>query len=228
MITLLIAGNPAGASLVGYWAFDEGSGSSASDSSGQGNDGTVHGASWAVGQQGNALSFLGYDYVEIPDDPSMRMVNAVAISACLRRADPPDGRYLPILAKATGPNGTCNYDFYLNCDTGELEFNFWTGGWHSFHSTAKITDMEWHLVSVSYDREFVRFWVDQAFDSETQETVPMVPSSEEKGYVHWLPASGPPFASGTIDEVRLYDTPEPVTLALLGFGGLVLIRRNCK
>lgn len=39
-----------------YWKFDEGSGSTATDSSGNGNDGTLSsGAAWAAGKYGNAL-----------------------------------------------------------------------------------------------------------------------------------------------------------------------------
>ncbi|YCM44660.1 LamG domain-containing protein [Verrucomicrobiaceae bacterium 227] len=36
----------AGAALIGHWAFDEGSGATAADSSGLGNDGTITGATW--------------------------------------------------------------------------------------------------------------------------------------------------------------------------------------
>jgi len=54
--------------LVGYWNFDEGSGSTVHDSSSYCNDGTVYGASWTTDSiSGNALSFDGVnDYVEIP------------------------------------------------------------------------------------------------------------------------------------------------------------------
>lgn len=37
------------AGLVGYWNFDEGSGAVANDSSGNGNNGTINGASWVAG-----------------------------------------------------------------------------------------------------------------------------------------------------------------------------------
>ena len=55
--------------LVGYWKFDEGSGTTASDSSGYGNTGTLStGASapgWTTGKVGGALSFDGVDdYVD--------------------------------------------------------------------------------------------------------------------------------------------------------------------
>ena len=52
--------------LVGGWHFDEGSGSVAKDSSGNGNDGTIHGATWVDGKFGKALSFDGEDdYVSV-------------------------------------------------------------------------------------------------------------------------------------------------------------------
>ncbi|MCX6702489.1 MAG: prepilin-type N-terminal cleavage/methylation domain-containing protein [Candidatus Wolfebacteria bacterium] len=47
-------------SLVGYWKFDEGSGTTAYDSSGYGNTGTsTNGPSWVTGKLGDALQFNG-------------------------------------------------------------------------------------------------------------------------------------------------------------------------
>jgi alpha-mannosidase len=43
----------------GWWKFDETSGATAADSSGNGNTGTVSGASWTTGHLSNALSFNG-------------------------------------------------------------------------------------------------------------------------------------------------------------------------
>ena len=55
--------------LVGHWTFDEGSGTTAGDSSGSGNDGILTGdPAWTTGQIGDyALDFDGVDdYVETP------------------------------------------------------------------------------------------------------------------------------------------------------------------
>jgi hypothetical protein len=51
--------------LVGWWRFDEESGTVAGDSSGYGNVGTIYGATWVTGEYGKALSFDGNDYVSI-------------------------------------------------------------------------------------------------------------------------------------------------------------------
>ncbi len=46
--------------LIGYWAMDEGSGTTTRDSSGKGNIGTISGPVWFnPGKTGNALNFLG-------------------------------------------------------------------------------------------------------------------------------------------------------------------------
>jgi prepilin-type N-terminal cleavage/methylation domain-containing protein len=46
--------------LIGYWNFDEGSGTSVSDSSGNANTGTlINAPAWVTGKIGNALSFNG-------------------------------------------------------------------------------------------------------------------------------------------------------------------------
>jgi len=45
--------------LVGWWRFDEGTGTVAGDSSGNGNNGTIYGATWVTGKYGEALSFNG-------------------------------------------------------------------------------------------------------------------------------------------------------------------------
>ncbi len=71
-----LAGNPMGQTeidyqynqgLVGYWKFDEGNGTTAQDSSGAGNTGTlVNGPTWTTGKIGSALRFDGTNnYVDI-------------------------------------------------------------------------------------------------------------------------------------------------------------------
>ena len=47
--------------LVAEWHFDEGAGSILKDSSGNGNDGVIYGATWVDGKYGEALSFDGVD-----------------------------------------------------------------------------------------------------------------------------------------------------------------------
>jgi hypothetical protein len=66
LISLFIIHNPARADittgLVGWWKFDEGSGTAAADSSENNNTGTLtNGSTWTTGKIGGALSFDGTD-----------------------------------------------------------------------------------------------------------------------------------------------------------------------
>lgn len=54
------------AGLVASWHFDENTGDTVYDSSGNNNDGTIHGATWTTGVSGSALKIEG-DFVSIPD-----------------------------------------------------------------------------------------------------------------------------------------------------------------
>ena len=68
--------------LVGHWRFDEGSGSTAQDSSIKDNDGAITGATYITGKIGsNALSFDGVgDNVKITDFPGLSTDNSFSIS----------------------------------------------------------------------------------------------------------------------------------------------------
>ena len=68
--------------LVGYWPFNEGTGTAAMDSSGDGNTGILlNGPTWSSGKSGLALAFDGTnDYVEIPHAQSLNLSTALTVS----------------------------------------------------------------------------------------------------------------------------------------------------
>ncbi len=72
-ITQLAQVSAPSSGLVGYWNFDEGSGTVANDSSGNGNTGTINGATWTTGKVGSgALSFDGTSsYVSLGSSASL-------------------------------------------------------------------------------------------------------------------------------------------------------------
>ena len=70
--------------LVGAWAFNEGTGTTAADASGSGNQGTlVGGATWSTqGRYGGALSFNGSTgLVRVADSASLDLTTAMTLSA---------------------------------------------------------------------------------------------------------------------------------------------------
>jgi len=93
------------AGLVGCWTFDEGTGSTAADSSGQSNNGTLYpGVSWGGGHSASALQFDGSTGYVSAGTTSMPAINgAQTISWWMNfAAPPPDFETVIGLADSSG------------------------------------------------------------------------------------------------------------------------------
>ncbi|MFH1226501.1 MAG: LamG-like jellyroll fold domain-containing protein [Planctomycetota bacterium] len=78
--------------LIACWKLDETSGTIARDSSGNNNNGILHGAKWVAGKTGGALSFDGVrDYVEVPDAPPLNYYPPLGAECWVKIPDFPDG-----------------------------------------------------------------------------------------------------------------------------------------
>ncbi len=67
--------------LAAYWKFDDGSGTTAFDSSGNGNDGVFVGdPKWVTGKLGGALEFDGDDYLNCGNGTSLQIRDAITIA----------------------------------------------------------------------------------------------------------------------------------------------------
>src|SRR5690349_7973266 len=78
------AATPASAAtgLVAAYSFDEGTGTTAGDSSGSGNAGTVANATWVGGKFGNALSFNGTTaLVTVANAASLQLSSGMTLEA---------------------------------------------------------------------------------------------------------------------------------------------------
>jgi len=97
---------------------DEGTGTNAEDTSGQGNNGTlVNGATWGTGISGNALEFDGVNqYVNLSNANSLRVSNGYTFSLWLKTDDMSTSR---VLSKYEGWKKG-GYDLYFS--TNYLEF----------------------------------------------------------------------------------------------------------
>jgi hypothetical protein len=90
--------------LVGWWRFNEGSGTLARDDSGKGNNGTLtSGPTWTTGKFGNGLSFDGVDdYVAIGNPASLQISgagSAVTLSSWVYVASRPAAGDYAIIGK---------------------------------------------------------------------------------------------------------------------------------
>ena len=131
--------------LVGWWRFDEGSGTTAVDFSGNGNDGTLIGDShYVAGKIGMALEFDGIDdFVDVPHDESLMVGAEVTVMAWIhtsRHGGPGTEGWQGIIAKSNGPR---SYSFYTESGGG-LHFSTTSGGaFVGTVSTGRVPLDEW-------------------------------------------------------------------------------------
>src|SRR3989344_1376303 len=137
-------------SLVGYWNFDEGSGITATDSSGNNNTGTlVNGPTWVPGKIGiGSLSFDGVDdRVTVAHNASLTPA-AITISAWIKPAT--DGVTKRIIDKNPGylirrlTNGAVQFiPGFINSNATAP-----SGAWTHIVITADSTGTNWYINGV--------------------------------------------------------------------------------
>ncbi|MBP6091293.1 MAG: hypothetical protein KA521_08570, partial [Crocinitomicaceae bacterium] len=134
--------------LVGYWPFC----GNANDASGNGNNGTVNGATLTTDRFGNAnsaYSFDGNDWIS-----ATRAHQAVFTAS--------------VWIQST--NGNCNkpildannssWELYSDCANGQLNFIMWNGGTFTYHSTNVALGLNtWYHVVAVYSSSQVKVYV---------------------------------------------------------------------
>jgi hypothetical protein len=200
--------------LIVYWTFDDGSGSTASDVTSNGNEGTLFGPVWTTGQIDGALEFDGLnDYVDV--GPLDIMGNEMTISAWARAdsfATP--SRDNRLIAKATGTAADNHWWMLSTIVSGgatRLRFRLKTEGNgltdSLIASSGDITIGEWFHAVVTYDGLVMRVYKDgqevgNAAKSggggriSTDPGVGVSIGRNPDGYGEW---------NGGIDDVRIYN-----------------------
>jgi lysophospholipase L1-like esterase len=162
---------PAGGGLVVDLTFSEGTGSSTTDHSGNGNDGAFfNGASWVTGQTGSGVRFDGgNDIVEIANSFTVDSPRgAITIIAWIYRETAQPGWRTGVLRQV----GTGAFEHYL---LGFLDNNFrWvvntTSGYSSLTLGGPAPLQQWvHMVG-TFDGATVRFYVNGVEQFSTPHT----------------------------------------------------------
>ncbi|MHC4504034.1 MAG: protein kinase domain-containing protein, partial [Planctomycetota bacterium] len=147
--------------LVGHWTFDEGTGTTARDSSGKGNHGTVMGgAKWAKGKVGGALEFDGRDdFVLIPNESSFDITRSITVAVWIKIASFTKG-WQAIVTK-----GDTHGSWRLQRDDKESSLT-WACSALSHHrygdlrGGVAVDDGRWHHVAGVYDGTRTYLYVD--------------------------------------------------------------------
>ena len=190
--------------LVGHWSFDEGSGTSAYDLSGNGNTGTLYNSpTWTTGKFGGALSFDGVnDYVRIVPAGSLsgtfsvaawaKPLNATAAMVIVGTRYPIDQSFDMKFQAGNlihGDIGNGSAWITTGADTG---FNYQTGVWY-------------HVVYVVTPTGYSIYVNGNLAGSGTYaSSTPLLYDSNHNIFVGQFGGGGDYF-NGSIDDVRIYN-----------------------
>jgi sulfur relay (sulfurtransferase) complex TusBCD TusD component (DsrE family) len=194
--------------LVAAYGFDEGSGSSVTDASMNGNTGTINGATWtSQGKYGGALSFNGSSsYVDLGNPAALQITGSMTWSAWVKAAANPadDGQ---IVAKSDNASG---WQFKTSPDTGPHTFGVGVSGSSNSrtqrYSVATRSLNVWYHVAGVYNAaaRTLDVYVNGALDNGT--LVGTIPASQLNSTVNVNIGrrTGGFYFNGIIDEVRVY------------------------
>lgn len=203
---------------VGIWLLDEDSGTTAYDSSNEGNDGTFeNGPTWVSGRFGKALKFDGKDdNVSVPYDPSIALGDLdYTLTAWIYSEGPNNANnWRGIISHLnTYPAGYC-LRLGETATPGSNKVFFFYGdvdSWEEFVSDTTLNEDEWYHVAVTYtaDSNTVQIYVNGKAEGSraSGNEGDMVADDDAvlKIGEDW-PPDGTRYFNGIIDEVGIFQS----------------------
>jgi hypothetical protein len=182
---------------VGMWLFDEGSGTVATDSSGNKNDGKLMGTpKWVDGKFGKALEFdaVGASYVDILKSASL---NSASFTISLW-AKPSQLRVQGLADKTPAPQ----WRIFMNGGGGNIEFDALPGEIGNVTTPATAVG-RWDHIVATYDSasKTAKTYFNGTLSNQAA-NVDMLNTSPVN--IHIASAEGPRF-NGVIDEVAFFN-----------------------
>ena len=162
--------------LVGAWHFDEGSGTTAKDTSGNGNDFTLYnGVSWIDGKFGKALQFDGSDdWAETPDSPVLEFQAGESFSMVMwvRLLETPSDESIANKGYKTTTSKNPWYMMYVPDETpGQPEWRLRDSAGSTYMATATTridTGEDWYFLAgvTDYSTGKISIWVNGVKEDE--------------------------------------------------------------
>jgi hypothetical protein len=184
--------------LVAAYGFNEGSGTVVADGSGNGNNGTISGATWTTsGKYGNALSFNGNNaLVTINNAASLQLTSGMTLEAWVYPTTV-SNKWRDVIYKG-------NDNYYLEGSSNNSRRPALGGTFGSpLYGTAPLTANTWTHLAGTYDGATMRLYVNGVQVASRAQTGAIATSTNPL-QIGGDSIHGQYFA-GRIDEVRVYN-----------------------
>jgi hypothetical protein len=187
--------------LVAAYGFNEGSGTTVKDSSGNNNTGTISNATWATGRYGKALSFNGTNsWVTVQNSASLNLTGPMTLEAWIETSASPTDWQALIFKEM--PSDTAYYLYrsgYSDAPVGGM----YSSGEQSIVASNNLTLNTWMHLAFTYDGSTERLYVNGVLVASQAKTGAVQSST---GVLHIGGDSvWGEFFQGLIDEVRIYN-----------------------
>src|SRR5205809_7484632 len=201
--TIQVGISPANAQpgLVAAYSFNEGSGTTVADVSGNNNTGTLSGATWTTaGRYGNALVFNGTNAsVTVPNAASLGLAPGMTLEAWVYPTATPTGWRAVIDKNVDG------YYLMASSDQGNRPAvgGTWTAGNQNTFGPSGLPANAWTHLAATFDGATVRLYMNGVQVASRAQTT-LLTTSTGTLQIGANSYAGENFA-GRIDEVRIYN-----------------------
>jgi len=217
-VLVMVLINSASAELVAHWRFDESSGTTANDSSGNGNNGTIiDSVQWDTGQIGGALRFDGTPgYVLIPHGDSIKLINQGDYTITMWfKQDVVEG--IANLLQQTDVNGTGRTLLLADAADG---IRAYLGGTSTLSGVIEEADLWYHVAMVVTEggaADTITFYI----NGEQAGTPAQVDSEDCEGdyLIGTNKGLDGRWINGLVDDFRLYNHALSEAEVLAAMGG---------
>ena len=206
--------------LVGYWPFN----GNANDESGNGNNGTVNGATLTTDRFGNANSAYSFDgvndWIEVSNSPGLTLTGDVTLSAWVKTNGSNGQNYQTIISKRE-TYWTWEYMMSLSYHSGIIHENkmltsraLGAGNQEQAWTELNYLPAVWEFWTVAYSQGQVRLYKNGVLDHV--ETFSMIPNPQNCPLLfgrNTLADNSEQFF-GSIDDISIYNrvlTPQEIT-----------------
>jgi len=190
--------------LVGFWCFEEGSGQTTQDYSGNENTATlINSPTWT---QSGEISFDGIDdYLNCGNDASLNLTGSLTITACINPATFGQNGWGRVVDKGSASTG---YSFFLDQTDSSLAYVVY-GGLLIKSDPGVIELNKWQHIAAVYNSsaQTVTFYVDSRPAGTVSYTTPPLDSAANPLVIGLRGYDLNRAFSGLIDNVRVYNRP---------------------
>ncbi|NTV30967.1 hypothetical protein HGA91_03260 [candidate division WWE3 bacterium] len=184
---------------LAHWEFDETSGSTAYDSTGNGLNGTLTNSPTRTtsGKFNSGILFDGVDdYITLGNPALLQTFTSMSISAWVKGTNLPVNDYRFIYSKDTAGFYVAIYNKLVRFRSSDLTSDM-------TDSTTSLNNNTWYFITVTYDGSAVKIYIDGKLDATESATGIISENTGPATIGMFTPATG--YFDGTIDDVQIYN-----------------------